>query len=72
MPSLRPRANPVKPRPKMNEAISDAQGTRDKQIQQHLLHEPQHAEKGKNKIMYDNRHIKGVLFGRALTVTICN
>lgn len=42
-PSLSPRANPVKPSAKTNEAIRDAHGTRDKQMQQHVLQEPQHA-----------------------------
>lgn len=46
-PSLSPRANPVKPSPKTKEAISEATGTRDKQIQQHLLQEPQHARNGR-------------------------
>lgn len=50
-PSLRPRANPVKPSPKTKEAISEATGTRDKQIQQHLLQEPQHAGNGKKKML---------------------
>ena len=45
MPSLSPRAKPVKPIAKINDAIREAHGTRDKQIQQHLLQEPQHAAK---------------------------
>ena len=50
-PSLRPRAKPVKPIAKINEAISDAQGTRDRQIQQHLLQEPQQAGKQQIKLI---------------------
>ena len=38
----------MKPSPKTKEAVSEATGTRDKQIQQHLLQEPQHAENEKN------------------------
>lgn len=43
-PSLSPTANPVKPMARIKEAIRDATGTRDRQIQQHLLQEVQHAE----------------------------
>ena len=50
-PSLRPRAKPVKPIAKINEAISDAQGTRDRQMQQHLLQEPQQAGKQQIKLI---------------------
>lgn len=34
----------MNPRAKMNEAESEATGTRDKQMQQHLLQDTQHAE----------------------------
>jgi len=44
----------VKPSPKTKEAISEATGTRDKQIQQHLLQEPQHADNGKKKMLLEN------------------
>lgn len=50
-PSLSPTANPVKPMARIKEAIRDATGTRDRQIQQHLLHEVQHAEDSDKKIM---------------------
>lgn len=43
-PSLSPTANPVKPMARIKEAIRDATGTRDRQIQQHLLQEVQHAK----------------------------
>lgn len=50
-PSLSPTANPVKPMARIKEAIRDATGTRDRQIQQHLLHEVQHAEDSEKIIM---------------------
>ena len=43
-PKARPRPNPAKPRPKINVAISEAQGIRERQMQQHLLQDPQQAE----------------------------
>jgi len=51
----------VKPSPKTKEAISEATGTRDKQIQQHLLQEPQHADNGKKKMLLENNIRLGLL-----------
>lgn len=45
----------MKPSPKTKEAISEATGTRDKQIQQHLLQEPQHAENEKKNVTTNPR-----------------
>ena len=50
-PSLSPTANPVKPIARIKEAIREATGTRDRQIQQHLLQEVQHAEDSDRIIM---------------------
>ena len=44
----------MKRSPKTKDAISEATGTRDRQIQQHLLQEPQHAENGEKENVTTN------------------
>lgn len=43
---------------RIKEAIRDATGTRDRQIEQHLLHEVQHAEDSDKIIMNWENHLR--------------